>query len=120
MNLHGISGETVVSKAVSPSESFIVLKTLVPASSDYFDGHFPEFKLLPAVAQVDIVSHAAHEYLGTPLSVRNIRRLKFTEKILPDCTVVLKITVKGEKVSFEIKSEDDAVLYSSGNYTVAV
>ena len=33
----------------------LTVKLVFPTTSDYYDGHFPEFKLLPAVVQVDMV-----------------------------------------------------------------
>jgi hypothetical protein len=53
-----------------------------------------------------------------PLSMQCIKRLKFSEKIRPDSNVIFKIQLKGEKINFEIRSEDESVLYSSGSYIV--
>ena len=46
-NDHDIRDEKVVSR----EENAVVLEFVIPASSDFFDGHFPQYKLLPAVAQ---------------------------------------------------------------------
>ena len=43
-NLHDITDENIISRA----ENEISLEFLIPESSDFFDGHFPEYKLLPA------------------------------------------------------------------------
>ena len=112
---HGIPKETIVSK----EDGKVVLKVQIPASSDYFDGHFPEFKLLPAVAQIDLTAHFASEYFGSPLPMQGIKRLKFSDKILPDSVVLFKIQLNNGKITFEIRSEDESVLYSAGSYTVS-
>ena len=46
-NNHDIKDEQVVNQA----ENEIYLELVIPAYCDFFDGHFPEYKLLPAVAQ---------------------------------------------------------------------
>ena len=50
--MHGVENEKIVEK----TENAIALEFIIPESSDFFDGHFPEFKLLPAVAQFEIVT----------------------------------------------------------------
>ncbi|MFA6836689.1 MAG: AMP-binding protein, partial [Fibrobacteraceae bacterium] len=44
-----------------PDKAVILVK--FPETSDFFNGHFPTFKLLPAVVQVDLVIHWSEEYL---------------------------------------------------------
>ncbi len=51
-NLHNVENEKILEK----SENKVVLEFVIPATSDFFDGHFPEFKLLPAVAQFEIIT----------------------------------------------------------------
>ena len=51
-NLHSIVDEKVIEK----TEDKITLEFVIPETSDFFDGHFPEFKLLPAVAQFEVIT----------------------------------------------------------------
>ena len=114
--IHGIGEEEVLEK----SENAVSIKVKVCAASDYFDGHFPEFKLLPAVAQIDLLVHYAQKYFGLPLSAPKIKRFKFSGKILPDTDVIFKINYDSEKgrVTFEVLDAADGKSYSSGNYGV--
>lgn len=114
--IHGIPEEEVLEQ----SENSVLLKVKIDSKSDYFDGHFPDFKLLPAVAQIDLLVHYAQKYFRIPLSTPNIKRFKFSEKILPDTTVIFKITYDSEKsrISFELNDFSDGKAYSSGNYTL--
>jgi len=116
--IHGIPEETVVEK----SEGSVSLKVLVPATSDYFDGHFPEFKLLPAVAQIDLVVHYAKKYFNLKLSTPDIKRFKFSDKLLPDTTALFTIKYDAEKnkVSFTVADFEGEKSYSSGTYTAAL
>ena len=114
--IHNIPEEEVLTK----SKSEVSLKVNISQESDYFDGHFPDFKLLPAVAQIDLLVHYAQKYFGLPLSTPNIKRFKFSDKILPDTTVIFKISFDSEKkrVSFEVCGEEDGKSYSSGAYSL--
>jgi hypothetical protein len=51
--------------------------------------------------------------------MQGIKRLKFSDKILPDSVVLFKIQLNNGKITFEIRSEDESVLYSAGSYTVS-
>ena len=117
-NIHGIPSETLLSKKEFDDCNEVELEVLIPESSDYFDGHFPEFKLLPAVAQIDLVVHFAQRYFNTALSIPNIKRFKFSEKLLPNSTVVfsLKYDTQKNTISFKISSLNKEITYSSGTY----
>ena len=100
-------------------------KVVFPASSDYYDGHFPEFKLLPAVAQVDMVLRFARNFLDVPKNITKIHRTKFASPILPDVPVTVKITydAKSAKVTFSYTKAAEAMgdgekLLSSGSITM--
>ena len=55
---------------------------------------FPAFKLLPAVAQVDMVALLAHALLDTPRAVQRIQRTKFSYPVLPDVQTNLEMSYK--------------------------
>ncbi len=117
-NPHGIPAETILSQ----KEGMVELEVSIPASSNYFDGHFPEMKLLPAVAQIDLVTHYAQRYFGTELSTPDIKRFKFSNKILPDSVVVFHLEYKEEKecVTFNISDFSGNKVYASGSYSAKV
>ena len=60
-NLHSIVDEKIIEK----TEDKITLEFVIPETSDFFDGHFPEFKLLPAVAQFEVITRFSKKYFGT-------------------------------------------------------
>ncbi len=116
-NLHDIKDEKVVSK----EENKVSLEFVIPSTSDFFDGHFPEFKLLPAVAQFEVITRFSRKYFGTQRYVPNIKRIKFSAPILPDSKIKLDLEYKVEKgtVSFNMAdSTDSAHVYSSGSFAV--
>ena len=97
------------------------MEFVIPATSDFFDGHFPEFKLLPAVAQFEIITRFSKKYFKTQRYIPNIKRIKFSNPILPDSKLRLDLEYKTEKgvVSFNMADADNAEhVYSSGSFAV--
>ena len=116
-NLHSIVDE----KIVSQEENKITLEFVIPEESDFFDGHFPEFKLLPAVAQFEVITRFAKKYFGTQRYVPSIRRIKFSAPIRPDTKIKLDLAHNTEKKSISFTMADAEVegkTYSSGSFSV--
>ena len=116
-NNHDIKDETIVSK----EENSIILEFTIPGTSDFFDGHFPEYKLLPAVAQFEIITRFSRKYFGTQRYVPNIKRIKFSAPIRPESEIHLELTYKKDKnlISFTMTdAEIKEKTYSSGNFSV--
>ena len=117
LNNHDIKDEQIVKQ----SENEIALEFVIPASCDFFDGHFPEYKLLPAVAQFEIITRFSRKYFGTQRYVPNIKRIKFSAPIKPDTKIHLELTYKKEKGSVTFNMADANVegkVYSSGSFAV--
>lgn len=116
-NLHDIVNEKVVSK----EDGKICLEFVIPASSDFFDGHFPEYKLLPAVAQFEVVTRFSKKYFGTARWVPSIKRIKFSAPIRPDTTILMELKYNSEKslVTFNLSdAKEEGKVYSSGTFNV--
>lgn len=115
--MHGVENEKIVEK----TENSIALEFIIPESSDFFDGHFPEFKLLPAVAQFEIVTRFSRKYFGTDRAVPAIRRIKFSNPIRPESQLHLEIKYNREKssVSYTLRcAKNSEKTYSSGSFSV--
>ena len=102
----------------------LVTKLLFPSTSGFYDGHFPEFKLLPAVAQVDMALRLARNFLDVPKALSKIHRTKFAGPILPDVPVILNVMYNEDsaKVSFNYTladdEESDGKILSNGSFTM--
>ncbi len=117
MNCHDIENEKIVGQA----DGSLSLEFVIPGTSDFFDGHFPEYKLLPAVAQFEIITRFSRKYFGTQRYVPNIRRIKFSAPIRPDTKIKLDLSHNAEKksVSFTMADADKVgKVYSSGSFSV--
>lgn len=100
MNFNIIKAET--------SQNKVIVELIVPEASDFFNGHFDEFHLLPAVVQVDLIMNFAHQYLNAPTSMQRILRTKFMNPIFPDTPFVVEIEYDTEKfrLKFNIATKD--------------
>ena len=106
-------------KLIERTESSIAVEFSIPPDSPYFDGHFPEFSLLPAVAQVELIIRFASEHLGTGIDISGMRRVKFTQFILPDTPLLLRLDKSERSLAFKIISPNEEILYSSGTLAIS-
>jgi uncharacterized membrane protein len=87
----------------------------IPGTSAYFDGHFPEFPILPAVAQIDLTTRFAAKYLGTGIGISQIRRVKFSSLIRPGAPLSLNLEKNDTSITFKLSSPDGEIVYSLGS-----
>jgi uncharacterized membrane protein/acyl-CoA synthetase (AMP-forming)/AMP-acid ligase II len=104
------TGERIIYK----NENSVSLEFSIPDTSPFFDGHFPGFPILPAVAQVELALRFAAKYFGTCIVVSEIRKLKFSNLIRPFTHLVITIDKNGKNISFKINSPSGETVYSSG------
>ena len=101
-------------KVIEQKENFAEIEFFVPAGSPYFDGHFPEFSLLPAVAQTELVIRFSSEYLGTGIDAAEMKRVKFTNFIRPNTPLLMRLEKNEKSIGFKIFSPAEESVYSSG------
>ena len=115
VNFHSIENEKVLEQA----DDKVALDFVIPATSDFFDGHFPEFKLLPAVAQFEVITRFSRKYFKTQRYIPTIRRIKFSAPILPDTRIRLDLTKNTAKGIVSVNMADfnnSEKVYSSGSF----
>ncbi len=101
-------------KVIEQKENAVEIGFFVPETSPYFDGHFPEFSLLPAVAQTELVIRFASEYFGTGIDAAEMKRIKFTKFIRPNVTLLMRLEKSEKSVEFKIFSPAEECVYSYG------
>jgi 3-hydroxymyristoyl/3-hydroxydecanoyl-(acyl carrier protein) dehydratase len=103
-------------KILSKTDDMFVSEFSIPEDSDYFDGHFPQFKLLPAVAQIELIVKASSKHFMTPLCFCGAKRLKFSGVIEPCATIHLELNYMREKnkLTFTMTDPEGGIKYSSG------
>ena len=93
----------------------IELHIEVPADNRWFEGHFPEFAILPGVVQIGWAAHFGHTLYGLGPGVGLMEQVKFRRPILPGArvTLTLKADSAAHKLRYEYKDAEHS--YSSGN-----
>jgi acyl-CoA synthetase (AMP-forming)/AMP-acid ligase II/3-hydroxymyristoyl/3-hydroxydecanoyl-(acyl carrier protein) dehydratase len=105
-------------KVIEKTDNSLLVSFTVPSESPYFDGHFPEFKLLPAAAQIAIITNMLSRYFDGRFLVREIKRIKFQDMIRPGSSLVLNFSFKKETgaLNFSIAGQGGKPAYSSGTF----
>jgi len=99
------------------NEKKIFTELFFPENSDFFGGHFPQYFLLPAVAQIDIVIRVFDNFFNSHIILKKIFRAKFVSPIRPNTQVRLHICyLEKEKIlNFEFFGMQNKK-YSSGTF----
>jgi hypothetical protein len=102
-------------RVLERTDNSVSLEILIPAESDYFDGHFPQFKLLPAVAQLELAARFASRYFGLGVGISGAKRVKFSAMLRPDSRAFLDLHYQREKreMIFKFRGSGETV-YSVG------
>ena len=89
----------------------ISARVRVPDASPWFSGHFPEFPVLPGIAQLDMVRQALSRATRKEVRVRGLRRIRFKQMVRPGQALDLAICPLDRTgfFSFRITSENDPV-----------
>jgi 3-hydroxymyristoyl/3-hydroxydecanoyl-(acyl carrier protein) dehydratase len=112
-HVHGVYEKQILQQ----TNDSVKLELYIPATSDYFDGHFPDFKVLPAVAQAEIALRFASRYFDTSIFVSSAKRLKFSGIIVPESAVYLQLDYDAEKslLVFSLSDTKGENIFSSGS-----
>lgn len=82
----------IVFSLPSAEDGVFSIHVMPKADSPFYDGHFDEFKLLPALAQVDIVDHVIREHLDSGWRTKEIPKTKFSRPVAPGTVLVLSLS----------------------------
>lgn len=85
-------------------------------SADFFNGHFPEFKILRGAVQLYFAKELANAHFKLELGQGQMRRIKFSNIITPDRSIKLSLEKTEKAVSY--KFFDDEKVYSSGVFDI--
>ena len=109
-DIHGISFSIK-----EQNENKVAVTFAVPEDCDFYDGHFPEQKFLPAVAQFHIAVKVAEQYFKVDIPLVETKRIKFSHPIIPDTPMTLTITCDSNKFQFNY-CDGSAEEYSKGTF----
>lgn len=84
-----------------------------PADEPFFRGHYPGNPVTPGVILVDRAVKAAERMIGCGVSLKGMKKVKFSRSVFPDEAVALKLERKGEgEISYSFSK--DGTLCASG------
>jgi acyl-coenzyme A synthetase/AMP-(fatty) acid ligase len=83
----------------------------------YFKGHFPQFPLAPAVAQIDWAVRLAARHLGLSTAGAPELRVKFRRMMLPGAHVTLSLSLASRGNGFTFEYREGLEVLSSGTIT---
>lgn len=87
----------------SSTEQKLTLFLFLPPELSFFKGHFPEWPLLPAVAQLELALQYLSERLDDSLVFSGGRQMKFTRPLQPEDCVRLELELNAQKQSLNFK-----------------
>ena len=82
----------VIRKEVNDGGITVQFSLMLTAELDYFDGHFENMPILPAVAQLFMVNKLAEKYTPINGGFTALRQLKFKSPITPNDEIKLTIS----------------------------
>ena len=86
----------------------LTLRFAVPASTPYFEGHFPEVPLLPGVVQIGWAVAFGRQYFELSSRFHSLMAVKFMRVIQPGASVSLKLWLDDGALSFAFDADGHA------------
>lgn len=117
---------TLVDEAIVLSENhqgdISNYQIVFPENYRYFNGHFPNYKLLPAVVQMDWVINQLNKKHSEHLYLISIKRFKLKSPIFPETKVNLTLNFNKESgaLSFSYSNAETNTNYSTAKVTLGV
>ena len=98
----------------------LIIELSLPPELIFFEGHFPEKAILPAVSQIYMAEKLFKQYCSLKLSFVALKRLKFRRPIVPVEPMKLELSFNAEKSLLSFRYFDDQETKSTGHIQFAV
>lgn len=106
--------------SIRKTKTVVTARVDVPASSRWFEGHFPGEPILPGIAQLALVTAVLKKALGTKIAAIRFSRVRFKQPIRPGDRLDLDIRPKPEGArNFVFKIVCGAQPALSGSVTIS-
>lgn len=89
---------------------------IFPKNSNFFEGHFNNFPILPGVVQLYYANYFAKDAFGCDISTEVVKKIKFSKIIKPDEKVCLHFSNIGKNINYTYIKDD--MLCSTGVMTI--
>lgn len=95
------------------------LELIFPKNSNFFQGHFPEFPILPGVVQLFFAKEFSRDVFNIDFIPEKAKKVKFSSVIKPDIKVKLVLTRDEKSIDYKfVDCEDCEKTFSSGTFVL--
>lgn len=96
----------ILSESLDSDCKVVKIQVQLSRDLDFFDGHFDQVAILPAVAQLFMAQQYASKYLQFSAEFLGLRQLKFMSPITPETELelLLECHTDSNKLQFEYTS----------------
>ena len=109
---------TIINLETSSNSALIALH--VPTDLSWFEGHFPEQKVLPGVVQIDWAGKFGKALFTDTAEFRQLTNIKFKTMIMPDTDVTLELNYLPEKETLKFHFYNQSDSFSIGSFKFLV
>ncbi|MGS2718099.1 ApeI family dehydratase [Eionea flava] len=99
---------------VDISSTFASVRLHVPNNLSWFDGHFPEQKILPGVVQVDWAGKLAKALFADIGEFKQLSNIKFKSVVVPNTNMELELSYDMKKGSIKFHFFSQSESFSMG------
>lgn len=92
------------------------IELIFPKNSNFFNGHFTDFPILPGVVQLFFAKEFTRDIFNLKFTPQKVKKIKFSSIIKPETKVKL-ILIKNEN-SVDYKFTNDKNTFSSGTFVL--
>ena len=97
----------------------IELDLIFPQNSNFFQGHFPEFPILPGVVQLFFANEFSKDIFNIDFIPEKTKKVKFSSIIKPDTKVKLVLTKGKKSIDYKyVDCENYEKIFSSGTFVL--
>ena len=107
-----------VIKSIQTDDNEAKLTLFIPASLKWFDGHFPDYPVLPGVVQLNWAMQLARQHLLPDEVTSRQFKVKFRNVVQPGATIDLHLTWRSEAHQLRFEYSGSAGVHSSGEYVM--
>lgn len=101
--------------SIDSTDNTVIITLHVPAQLSWFDGHFPEQKVLPGVVQVDWAGKLARALFVNNSAFQQLSNIKFKTMVMPDTDMQLELAFNEAKHSVKFTFFNETDSFSTGS-----
>ena len=100
----------------SVTSEYAQICLIFPHESNFFQGHFTDFPILPGVVQLFFVKEFIRDAFNLDFVPQKVKKIKFSSIIKPDEKVYLCLTKSDTSIDFKFTKDDK--IFSSGTFVL--